>query len=197
MDVWNYLPRYKFPVEFPPDGRLFVRLETCVFHVWGPFLHHRVDPHYPHRQMRTVRVHSNIGVNAFDGRGGVLDTCLATITLGPDVVHILDPSCPVDRRPRPPDEAETILPFTKEYRDYGRAPLEAQCSTLPPMLNVRFTDAYDRPLPEGLFVEWFATLSFFFRPNADIVTDRAGGRTEGRDMDEGGLDEFLRSYLQG
>jgi hypothetical protein len=192
-DVWVYLPRYKFPMEVPPRGKLFVRLETCVLHVWGPFLHHMMDPHYPHEQMRALRVHTNVGVNAFDGRGGLMDTCLATFTLGPDVNYVMDPTCPPAFRPLPPSEdlPTTILPFWKEYRDYVKEPLEAQCATLPPMLNVRFTDVYDNPVPEGLLVEWFVTLTFLFQP--DSIEEGTGQRLD----DETNLEAFLQSYLQG
>jgi hypothetical protein len=59
------------------------------------------------------------------------------------------------------------------------------------MLNVRFTDVYDNPVPEGLLVEWFVTLTFLFQP--DSIEEGTGQRLD----DETNLEAFLQSYLQG
>jgi hypothetical protein len=69
-----------------------------------------------------------------------------------------------------------------------------------------FTDAYDKPLPMGLFVEWFATLAFFFYPGdgtegseRPVAEEQEGimGEEGFGVTDEEGLDRFLQSYLQG
>jgi hypothetical protein len=67
------------------------------------------------------------------------------------------------------------------------------------MLNVWFTDGNDKALPDGLLVEWFVTLAFCFHPDKEETDDM--GRHEAGDtkeiVDEAGLDDFLKSYLQG
>jgi hypothetical protein len=65
------------------------------------------------------------------------------------------------------------------------------------MLNVWFTDANDKALPNGLFVEWFVTLAFFFYPDQEENDMGQQEAPQTEETDEAGLDEFLRSYLQG